>query len=431
MQSGLWASRFGQSIIVLGTVVGALSAASQVRAVVLAYEGFDYTPGQLLVTAGVGLNGGTGFADAWDETQGVSDSTTIEAGSLGYTDALGNALVTTGGKLNNTGLSGTSNTPGRTFSFRRDGTGASATTPTSTWISFLGVRTGALNDEQPGPPPSIENGTYGRGANLSFFDMAATITEKLNLGENTAFQFPLVHGADLLRIQRLEDLTPIPLDEQFALFRSTYGKSGVLAQSAVDLWQINAPRVDGNITAQAAPNYVDPEDGTITTAREWQENPVDGRFRSRYTQTPFAGQTSLMVVRIDHFGGENPRDKVLVWMNPNLNATPADGEADTVIDLAAVEQRATELALTPFNATDGNMFSFDRIRLFAGNLSGARQAAEWLVDELRVGELFGDVTPHTSAAAVAGVPEPCGLALACLAFAIAAGRRPRVVQVPR
>ena len=80
-------------------------SAIKARAVVLAYEGFNYTAGVKIVDSngddvyddGLGAAGG-GWAGAWDNTQGVTpDASVIQAGSLGYTDGLGNALTTSGG----------------------------------------------------------------------------------------------------------------------------------------------------------------------------------------------------------------------------------------------------------------------------------------------------------------------------------------------
>jgi hypothetical protein len=52
------------------------------------------------------------------------------------------------------------------------------------------------------------------------------------------------------------------------------------------------------------------------------------------------------------------------------------------------------------------------------------ELAEWSVDEIRFGEAFGDVTPH-SAPAVAAVPEPGTLVLAAAALAAVRGLRRR------
>jgi hypothetical protein len=401
-----------------------LSPGNLAFAGVLAYEGFNYAPGLLVDANGVGLGtAGNGWEGAWDSTQGANpdDLTSVQAGSLSYTDALGNMLTTSGGKLFNTGAGGAApanSQPGRTLSFRRDGAalGATATTPVATWLSFLAIRSGQVNDET---TPIVRTGTYGRGANLTLFDATlgtAANEEKLNFGENSSFEFAYTTGADFLRIQQTDP-------SQIALWAQKFGKASSLSMQGVDNWMINAPRVTNSITAQAAPNFVDPNDGTITAAIDWQRNPVNGRFGAQLTQTPFAGQVSLMVARIDHYGGDTPRDQVRIWMNPNMNAAPADAHASAVVDLTAIEARAAEQGVAAFNVETGNLFSFDRIRLFAGNPAAPAFAAEWTLDEIRLGETFGDVTPHAGAAS--GAPEPSALVLAALA-ALIAGRASRL-----
>jgi hypothetical protein len=425
-------SNFALAIVaaLLGTAL--LGTVNTAHAGVLAYEGFNYAPGLLIDAGGVGLGtAGNGWEGDWDSTQGANpdDLTSVQAGSLSYRDALGNVLTTSGGKLFNTGAGGAAplnSQPGRTLSFRRDGAalGATATTPVATWLSFLAVRSGQVNDPT---TPVVRTGTYGRGANLSLFDAtlgSAANEEKLNFGENSSYEFPYTTGSDLLRIQQTDP-------SQIALWKEKFGKPSSLAMQGFDNWMVNAPRVTNSITAQAAPSFVDPVDGTITAAVDWQRNPVNGRFAAQVTQTPFAGQVSLMVARIDHYGGDTPRDQLRIWMNPNLNAAPTDANASAVVDLTAIEARAAELGVAAFNAATGNLFSFDRIRLFAGNPASPAFAAEWTLDEIRLGETFGDVTPH--AGAVSGVPEPSALVLATLvALAASRGRRVRLFQfMPR
>jgi hypothetical protein len=338
---------------------------------------------------------------------------------------LGNSLVTAGGKLNNIGTGGTSQ-PGRDFSFRRDGLALGATpgAPVYTYVSFLGIRQGALNT----PNGSLEDGTYGRGANISLFDggcidCAAADFERLNFGENSAFQFPVTNGRDFLRIQR-EDPSLIPV------WQDGYGKSSTVAMSAVDYWQFGAPQVDISPNVIVAPPYIDPEDGEITNVRDWQKNPINGRFNSRFSQTPFANEVSLMVARIEHYGttgagqqyGIQKPDSVVIWMNPDLDSEPDVADADVIMDLAEVEARAADIvnasgtAMPYRQVNDSNMFSFDRIRLFAGNVSGDRAAADWLIDELRFGETYADVTPHTALVASVSVPEPSSLPLVLTAL---------------
>jgi hypothetical protein len=196
--------------------------------------------------------------------------------------------------------------------------------------------------------------------------------------------------------------------------------------SAVDYWQFGAPQVDISPNVTNTIPYIDPEDGEITNSRDWQKNPINGRFNSRFSQVFFAGEVSLMVARIEHYGatgdgsqyGIEKPDNIVIWMNPDLAAEPDVADADVIMDLAEVEARAAEIVAAGGTAmpyrqlNDSNIYSFDRIRLFAGNLSGDRAPADWLVDELRIGETYADVTPYTEvAAALATVPEPGSLLL--------------------
>ncbi|MBX3432817.1 MAG: hypothetical protein KF847_05820 [Pirellulales bacterium] len=447
--------RFGRFVGVMPGLAALLAAACCVgaagsaRAVLLAYEPFNYAPGAI-----IGLNGGTGFAGPWDEAQGASFSSAVQSGSLSYTDRLGNSLVTSGGMLINTGVTGTS-TPGRDFSFRRDGQtlGATAGAPVFTYFSFLGVRQGDLNT----PNGTKEDGTYGRGANVSLFDggcvgCAAGDLERLNLGENTSKQAPLTTGSDFLAIQRGTHTDPfLTGGVTMSDWQAGYGKSSVAAQTNVDYWMFNAPRI--HIDVNATRNnvfYTDPEDGEITRNVDWQESPDTGRFGERFSRTPFAGETSLMVARFEHYGasgdgsqyGVEKPDRVVIWMNPNLNAEPSVADADVIIDFQQIEDRALEIingggivngvdrgfsdtqpnpdAFARGSAyrelSDSNTLSFDRIRLFAGNVSGNRAFADWLIDELRVGTTYADVTPFAAAVITAtSVPEPGVLALAAIA----------------
>ena len=184
-------------------IVGA-SFSSNAWAVLLAYDGFNYTPGTFLVdSAGPLLNGGTGWAGTWDDSQGLPPAgvthtdSIIQATSLQYADNLGNALVTTGGKLLNsgggdggTGPGTLTSQPGRTLANRRASSAEGATV--STWISFLSQRIGPVNMDDP-PNPNGFDGTYRRGANLALFDLGGTAaqTEKFNIGESSNQQYPL------------------------------------------------------------------------------------------------------------------------------------------------------------------------------------------------------------------------------------------------
>lgn len=147
----------------LGLVVTSAVAPSA-SAALLAYDGFNYDAGSL-----VGQNGGLGFANAWQlNGSGAGSIYNTVGGSLSYTDGLGKTLQTSGNSLFLSGSPTANNTaqPNRDFSFVRD-TG-------TTWISFLGYRSGT-------PTNNVSN-PYPRGANVSFFN---TGTEKLAVGNSS------------------------------------------------------------------------------------------------------------------------------------------------------------------------------------------------------------------------------------------------------
>lgn len=98
---------------------GLLLAPVAANAELLAYEGFDYNEGDLS-----GQNGGTGWGGAWE-------AGSVVGGSLGYTDAHGNSLATTG----NHGFFDASS--GSLSTYR---TLAQAAGQGTYWMSFVGVR---------------------------------------------------------------------------------------------------------------------------------------------------------------------------------------------------------------------------------------------------------------------------------------------------
>lgn len=105
-------------------------------AVLLEYEGFDYTAG----TSVAAQNGGTGWTNAW-ATGGNNVVGTNVAGSLGYTDVNGLSLQTTGGSLvagNPVATTGSAATPNRALNNNLSGGAGTVAGPGGTvWISFL------------------------------------------------------------------------------------------------------------------------------------------------------------------------------------------------------------------------------------------------------------------------------------------------------
>src|ERR1043166_1960444 len=138
----------------------------RIQAAVVAYEGFEYASG----TSIVGANGGSNWLNAWQLNSSGSGSVyTNAAGSLGYTDSLGNLLVTS----SNSAFFGGSPSANNTAQPNRDllVTRSSGTT----WISFVGVRQGLTTNTLPGNP-------YPRGANLGLFNGAS---QRLAIGNGS------------------------------------------------------------------------------------------------------------------------------------------------------------------------------------------------------------------------------------------------------
>ncbi len=80
------------------------------------------------------------------------------------------------------------------------------------------------------------------------------------------------------------------------------------------------------------------------------------------------GQTHLVVLKLTKGGGGNGNDRVEAFIDPLLTGSPS---SPTIVN--------------------GANFDFDRVRI-AGQDGGAL-----LVDELRIGDSFADVTPHAAA----------------------------------
>jgi hypothetical protein len=86
------------------------------------------------------------------------------------------------------------------------------------------------------------------------------------------------------------------------------------------------------------------------------------------TQRGVFATTHLVVLKLTKAGGASGADRVEAFIDPLLSGAP-----------------------TTANATvDGSNFDFDRVRL------AGQDGSSLLVDELRVGNTFSDVTPHTA-----------------------------------
>jgi endoglucanase len=131
----------------IATLLGALGLAVIAQGALIAYEGFDYTAGNLS-----GQAGGSGWAAAWD---GASGTPAVSTPGMSYT-----GINNSGGKADIIATSGSNSMIGRTLnSSFTSGSG-------EVWFSFLAQKTG----------------TSARFFNFSFFDGG---TERLKIGHNS------------------------------------------------------------------------------------------------------------------------------------------------------------------------------------------------------------------------------------------------------
>jgi hypothetical protein len=335
--------RFVKLCVAVVTLASLANMATTSFAQLLAYEGFDYTVG-----AGLnGLAGGVGWDKpgftGWDGSQAAIGADVIQAGSLQYTDTLGNVLTTTGGKLLNTGSAGASQ-GGRYLAERRS-TG-------STWMSFLSQRIGELNTD----------GTYLGGANLALFDLTRDNNqERLNIGpENSNNSW----------------LNPDTNERE-------------------DRFQLRYPNVSLQLLNSHLPEESQPPTPNFNTA---SNGTIAGRYRDVFTEAS-THNVNLFVMRIDHIEGGG--DNIYFWLNPNLNTTPSDNNVSGRYLDADIQAAALVAEVAPYGpavGADGEQ-SFDRLRLFA---AASAIPAELLIDEIRFGTTFASVTPHTPS--IAGLP---------------------------
>jgi hypothetical protein len=117
-----------------------LGLSSRASAALLAYEGFNYTPGDSLTNASAQTNGGSfGWGGRW--AGAPIPIATNAAGSLTYVDTLGNMLVTNGGSVVIGAPNGTTanSQPSRSFNFGTlsGNVYSGLTGPRTNWMSYI------------------------------------------------------------------------------------------------------------------------------------------------------------------------------------------------------------------------------------------------------------------------------------------------------
>jgi hypothetical protein len=150
-----------KSFFTVFSVILLVASVTTVHAALIAYEGFEYDPGNLNT-----LNGGTGWTNAWNVNSFSSVSTgNVVAGGLSYTDGSGNQLVVSGNSAEASGQ------PGSAQHIRElPLTGSDGTT---TWISYIGQRLA---------PHATADENLARAASLQIREGG---TEKLAVGKGT------------------------------------------------------------------------------------------------------------------------------------------------------------------------------------------------------------------------------------------------------
>jgi hypothetical protein len=149
------------AVVLIGLV--ALPACAEL----FVYEPFDYPAGEQLI----GKSGGTGFTGPW-RNETVANSATIQAGSLSFP-----GVPTSGNSVLMTGANGGNLEIFRNFNNIEGADG------TTTWISFIGQRTGPVQN-----PPANPNNPYPRGVNISFYNtegFAAHGREQFAIGNSS------------------------------------------------------------------------------------------------------------------------------------------------------------------------------------------------------------------------------------------------------
>ena len=278
---------FGVAVLSVTGFIG-----SSARADLIAYEPFDYSVGSTLI----GLTGGYGWNGPWRGTGGANSQ--IIGGNFVYNDGFGNSVSATGNRVHVTGDAFTDGLPGGTgntsASPYRQLPYAGTTGPSTTWISFLAVRTGQTSTNGYSDAEGPVN--YGRAAGVQTFYNAtvgntAQGTEVMSFGRGTANADPVGAANDTWGL--------------------VYRGNAAYSKVSNDPWN----------TASLANSTAD-----------------------------------FILVRIDHAGGvANPRDdSAYMWINPRLDLEPSLASAALSLLPGEWTDQTPDMALNAIRLFGGN-----------------------------------------------------------------------------
>jgi len=340
------------------------------RAELFVYEGFDYTAGVPEDEGLIGESGGTGWTGAWRDAEdaifqdptafGPDPGVDVGAGSLEYTDSQGNQLQTSGNSASFTDGVGFQS-PAAYRALDLSGAPASLLTTslnngsvalgkdgTSVWMSFM-MRNDQSNSNLATSPAWGGMSLYDG----DFFD------NRLDLGHK--------EQGDAILPGTTETASGDPLTTwNFGIGSASAASSPKRAFSDTPLNQLSLLVFRFDFNELVLPN--DPACDTTPGARCFNPGNIfdDG-------QSPNAQN-----VDIDEILGE---DEIRLWVNPRLDVMPDDADA------VYLRYRGR-----PF-AGDGPELTLSHLRIMNGN----RTAGDGqVIDEIRIGETFGDVTPFTA-----------------------------------
>lgn len=140
---------------------------------------------------------------------------------------------------------------------------------------------------------------------------------------------------------------------------------------------------------------------------EWSLIPEGSGGLRQGSGVPFT-DLQWAVMRIDHIGDHTVDDNVYLWLSPDPNVEPSIGSAAATI-IGPNDSNADPIS--------HDYSGIDFTRPFVGNSSSSRPFGVLIMDELRIGTTYADMSSTQV------VPEPASLGLILLAGLALPGRR--------